>query len=124
MDLLAKLMADYFGVSEIKSENIDRDIDVQGFVKENADPDVTSEDIDFYYDMLNDYHIDKKSRLLDWQNEPSMLAIIAYAFKREIDIDEWIIEYSNRNDSYILDQKENYIHMRNDLEEYLQNSAA
>ena len=124
MDLLTKLMSDYFNVQDIEMWNTNNEVDVQEFVKENVDSEITSDDIDFYYDMLNDYRIDKKSKLLEWQNEPSMVAIIAYAFKREVDIDEWIVEYSNRNSGYMLDQKENYIHMRNDLEEYLQHSAA
>ena len=126
MDLLTKLMTDYFGVDEIKPENInsDSEIDVQEFVKENVDPNITSEDVDFYYDMLNDYQINKKSKLLEWQNEPSMVAIIAYAFRNDIDLDKWIVEYSKRTDNYIQDQKENYIHMMDDLNEYLQRNAA
>ena len=126
MDLLTTLMTNYFGVDEIKSKNTnsDSEIDVQEFVKENVDPNITSEDVDFYYDMLNDYQINKKSKLLEWQNEPSMVAIIAYAFRNDIDLDKWIVEYSKRTDNYIQDQKENYIHMMDDLNEYLQRNAA
>ena len=90
------------------------------FVQENVDPEITQEDIDDYYSMLDVYDIDKKSRLLEWQNEPSLVAIIAYAFKYDIDLDLWIKDYFQQNNMYFINQEKNYLHMKNNLDEYLQ----
>lgn len=74
--------------------------------------------------MLDEYDVDKTSRLLEWQNESSMVAIVAYSFKNDIDLDDWIKEYFKNNCGYFSDQKKNYLHMKKDLEEYISRSAA
>ena len=93
------------------------------FVRENVDDSVTSEDIDDYYSMLDKYDIDKKSNLLDWKNEKSLVAIIAYSFKQDIDLDNWLPDYFNRAATYDENQKKNYLHMKKDLTRYLQQKA-
>ena len=108
----------YFMKSFFKCE--DDDIDVLAFVRENVDSGISEDDLSDYYSMLDVYDIDKKSKLLDWQNEPSLISLIAYSFINDIDLDEWIKDYFKRNQNYILNQLENYIHMKNDLSEYLQ----
>ena len=79
-----------------------------------------ADDVDFYYDILNDYDVDKHSKLLQWQNEPSLIALIAWSFKQDINLDEWIKEYFSKNNMYFINQKKNYLHMKNNLDEYLQ----
>ena len=101
-------------------ENTSDEIDVLQFVRENVGLDITQDDIDDYYSMLDEYDIDKTSRLLDWQNEPSLVAIIAWSFKHDIDLDDWIKEYFANNNMYSVNQKKNYLHMKNNLDEYLQ----
>lgn len=131
--VLTYLMKDYFKqyITDEKEMNVEcmdygdkepeiEDIDVLEFVKENVSDSVTQDDIDDYYSMLDAYHIDKTSRLLDWQNEPSLLAVIAYSFKADIDLDDWIIEYFKRNKMYFVNQKKNYDFMLKDLHEYTQ----
>ena len=100
--------------------NCEDDIDVLEFVRENVDSEISEDDLSDYYSMLDVYDIDKKSRLLDWQNEPSLISLIAYSFINDIDLDEWIKDYFKRNQSYISNQLQNYVHMKNDLSEYLQ----
>ena len=108
----------YFMKSFFKCE--DDDIDVLAFVRENVDSGISEDDLSDYYSMLDVYDIDKKSKLLDWQNEPSLISLIAYSFINDIDLDEWIKDYFKRNQNYILNQLENYIHMKQDLNGYLQ----
>ena len=117
--ILAKISILLFYLKSFFNQE-DADIDVLDFVKENVDPGITDDDLSDYYSMLDVYDIDKKSKLLDWQNEPSLISLIAYSFINDIDLDEWIKDYFERNENYISDQKENYIHMRKDLFQYLQ----
>lgn len=119
IDLLTYLMLDFFKMDEDSLEDSGDDIDILQFVNENVDPDITQEDVDDYYSMLDDYDIDKTSRLLEWQNIPSLIAMIAYSFKYDIDLDDWIAEYFKRNKMYFVNQKKNYLYMKNDLEKSL-----
>jgi len=121
LNILETLLKEFLGVSITDDKYVsDDEIDVLEFVRSNVNPAVTPDDIDDYYSMLDVYDIDKTSRLLDWQNEPSLISLIAYSFLNDVDLDEWIKDYFKRNHQYITDQKENYIHMKKDLSEYLQ----
>ena len=113
-------MLDFFKIDSDELENTSEEIDVLQFVKENVGSDITQDDIDDYYSMLDEYDIDKTSRLLDWQNEPSLVALIAWSFKSDIDLDDWIKEYFTKNSMYFINQKKNYLHMKKDLDEHLQ----
>lgn len=130
IELMEKLMLDYLGLiknevqsvaSEVIYENVSEDeTSVFDFVKDIVKSDVTEEDIDDYYDMLNGYKVDKKSPLLTWENEPSLIAMIAYSFKNDVNLDGWIVEYFKKNNEFMADQKENYLYMVTDFEEYNQ----
>ena len=137
VDHLEKLMNDFLHINEEKNnedaqDNIkkdtpvtnvvsDEDISVIDFVRENVKSDVDEEDIDLYYEMLDkDYDIDKTSKLLDWQNEPSLIAIIAYSFEQDIELNSWIKDFFSRNSKYLKNQKENYIYMKADLLKFLE----
>lgn len=134
IDTLYALLLDFLHIDieeTDKEENIilereeitdDKYLPVLDFVRENISSEIKEEDIDCFYDMIDDYKIDKKSRLLDWQNEPSLIAIIAYSFRQDIDLDDWIKDYFNRNVHYIKNQKENYLLMLHDLNEYIENN--
>ena len=117
LGLLETMMCDYLhiGREELEESNI------LEFVRENVTPDVAKDDIELYGDMLNDFarKVDGSSRLLNQRNRASLIAIIAYACRRDIQMDEWIMGYFNKNDSFLSDQKENYQYMRCDLEDFL-----
>lgn len=97
---------------------------VLDFVKANVDDGVTEADIDEYYELI-DYCKDKlkgfnkSSKLLDWQNEKALVGIIAYAMKEDIDLDQWLVWYSNQNNTYVDDMKENYLHMMSSLNDFV-----
>lgn len=96
------------------------DVNVLDFVKENVNPDVTSEDVEFYSDMLDDItlEVDNNTKLLDEHNRPSLVALVGYACQNEIDdkLVEWIKSFFVNNAMYILNQKENFTHMKNSLQ--------
>ncbi len=117
MDILETLLCDYLHIAreELGGTNI------LGLVRENVNPDVTQDDIELYKDMLRDFSgkVDKCGRLLDRKNQASMVAIIAYACKADIQMDKWVVDYFNRDDSYISGQAENFQYMKCDLEDFM-----
>ena len=97
------------------------DNDVLGFLKENISPDITNEDLKGYEEDLDVYtlDVDNNTLLLDIENKRSLLAIIAYAYKNDITLDDWFVNFFNRNKSYLFDQKENFNMMKKDLDDFI-----
>ncbi len=117
LDILETLMCEYLHIDKKDLE----ETNILDFVKESVNPNVTNEDIEFYKDMLSDFiiNIDKGSRLLNKRNMPSLIAVIAYSCEKDIKLDDWIIDYFTKNDSYIDNQLENYEYMRCELDDYI-----
>lgn len=63
--------------------------------------------------------VDNNTLLLDRENKSSLLAIIAYAYKNDITLDDWFVDFFNRNKSYLFDQKENFNMMKKDLDDFI-----
>lgn len=91
--------------------------DILEFVRKNVSPDIMREDIELYSDMLEDLslNVDNKSRLLEERNRPSLIAVIGYACGKDLDLDEWFVDFFGRESDYRTDQRENYLYMRADL---------
>ena len=104
------------------------DYSVIDFVRTNVNPEATEEDIDDCFEMLDGYKeiegLNKLSKLWDYRNELSLIALVAYSFKNDIDLDDWIVKYTNQEHTYSNDQKENYISMKKDLDEFRKGNAA
>lgn len=115
---LEKLMCEYLCLNNTELT----DIDIFDFLKENVNLNITQDDADQYEEVLNDLtlNVDNSSKLLDEQNRASLVAIVAYSFDNDIDLDSWIVDYFERNNKYIRNQKENFIHMKQDLKKYIQ----
>lgn len=101
----------------IKKKDL-KEQDLFRFIQVNVNRAVTREDLEQYEEVLEDLtmKVDHASRLLDRRNRPSMTALVAYSFDADIDLDDWIIDYFGRNHSFLLDQRENFIRMREDLD--------
>lgn len=114
---LEKLMMQYLDLEpeEINNSNL---ID---FVKAMVSENISEEDINAFKDDLEIYtlDIDNTSPLLESANEFSLIAIIAYGYSIDATIDQWFVEYFNKNNTYSRNQKENYLHMKEDLDRYL-----
>ena len=116
IELLKAIRQDFV---ENNKEDLD-DINVLDFVKENVNPDVTDEDVEFYSDMLDDItlEVDNDTKLLDEHNRPSLIALVGYACQNDIDdkLVEWIKSFFVNNAMYILNQRENFTYMKNSLQ--------
>ena len=118
LDMLDKLMREYLHIEEVESDK-NEEASVLKFVKENVKSDATEEDVEFYSDILDDLtlEVDNDTKLLDEHNRPSLLALIGYACENDIDLDEWIKQWFATNTIYILNQRDNYLQMRNNLKQ-------
>lgn len=113
-------VTEYSAIGNKEIERVDGEIvdeDTLDFVRECVDQNVTEADVMDYKEDLNivTLDVDNNSKLLDELNRKSLIAIIAYAYKIDENIDDWFKDYFNRNNAYETDQKRNYLHMRNDF---------
>lgn len=124
--LLETLMYEFLGIPK---PELEPEMDLESilpFVRENVSPLITEEDISQYSEVL-DALMEKSNcdgKLLKVKNKLSLLAIVAYSFKNDIDLDDWISDFCSRNDDYIADQTENYQYMLHDLQQHLENPDA
>lgn len=102
-------------IEHVSGEVVDKD--TLEFVKMCVDDDLTDADILDYEEDLDvvTLDVDNNSKLLDGVNHKSLIALIAYAYKIDEDIDDWFKDYFKRTNTYEIDQKRNYLHMRNDF---------
>ena len=99
-------------------------IDVKTFLSKHVGitKEIIEKDLELYNETLDDleeHTIRHGSTLLEKQNRLSLLAMVAYSYKEDIDLDEWMLEYARKNNTYFPDQKKNYFHMRDDLHRFL-----
>lgn len=122
INLLEKLMMEYLHITvDEEYINDERDIDISEFIQENVNSEMVKEDIEFYTDIFNDLtiNVNNTSKLLDEKNKPSLIALTAYACENDIDLDSWIVDFFATNSTYKLDQKENYLYMKENLNNYI-----
>ena len=122
LHILESLMKEYLHIEDAKPLS-----DVE-FISQNVDIPIADviEDIQLYMDTLDELeedHIRVGSKLLHNENRQSMLAIVAYAYKNDIDLEEWMEEYASNNNTYFVDQKKNYLHMVEDVTAYNKRKA-
>lgn len=100
---------------------------MEAFISENVGIaiDRVTEDMDVYKDTLNDLEertVKLGSRLLDRENRPSLLAMTAYSYEEDRDLDEWLEEYAKHHTKYFADQRKNYFYMREDFNRFCKRS--
>lgn len=135
IDLLIKLMNEFLHIDitetnskelentyteENKQDNTEETI--LSFVQENANPDATEEDIEFYRDMVEDsVRVDEP---MYQQCENAVIAIMAYACIKEEDekFEKWIQKYKNQT-NFSPSQKTNFTYMKNSFDKYVQKGA-
>ena len=117
LHILETLMREFLHIEETET------IAPETFVSDMVDMPVESvkEEMDFYeetLDGLENNTIRDGSKLLDVANRLSLLAMVAYSYKNDIDLDDWLEEYAANNNTYFIDQRKNYLHMLNDFKQY------
>lgn len=117
MEILETLMNDFLHI-----EN-QEDITQEAFISEivGMPVDTVKEELGCYeetLDELENNNIRVGSKLLDVANRASLLAMVAYSYKNDVDLDDWLEEYAANNNTYFMDQRKNYSHMINDFKRY------
>lgn len=119
LNMLESFMLEYLHISEKNTE----EISILDFIRENVNPEVENRDI---YDYQEDFEIltldvDNGNNLYNQENRLSLLAIIAYGYKEDIKIDNWFYDYFKRNSTYQKNQKQNFLKMKKDLNDFITN---
>lgn len=117
LHILETLMREFLHIEE--TENVTP----ESFVAEMVDIPIETvkEEMDCYeetLDGLENNTIRDGSKLLDIANRLSLLAMVAYSYKNDVDLDDWLENYAANNNTYFMDQRKNYSHMVNDFKQY------
>lgn len=122
LEMLENLMLEFL---HINKEELETPICLEKFIADNLDVDVETirADLDFYnedFDDVLENTVVFDSKLRQEQNRPSLIAMRVYSYKKDMDIDfeNWLKEYACKNNSYISYQKNNFLHMKADFEQY------
>lgn len=115
-------MIEYLGVDV--DNNINKS--VEEFIAENLNMDIekVKTDIDFYnesLDCLIENTVKADSKLLCKENRPSLLAMMVYSYQQDVNLDDWLEGYAKRNNTYYVDAKRNFLHMKQDFEQFIEN---
>jgi len=123
--LLEELMLEFLHI-EMSDETKDEEIFIANVV--GIDKSEVHRNMDIYKEDLNGNDnlkglkgncIKDGSKLLDYQNNLSLLAMVAYAYKIGQDLDKWLTDFASKNNTYITDQQKNFYYMRDNFKEYL-----
>ena len=121
LNMLESLLLEYLHINKNNSE----EVSILDFIKENVNQEVENRDIQDYqedFEILT-LDVDNENKLCDKENRLSLLAIIAYGYKEDIRIDNWFLDYFKRNSTYKRNQKENFMHMKKDLDRFIDDEA-
>lgn len=121
IDIYTALMMDYLHI-DTETLTINPEETTLSFVQENANPDATEEDIEFYRDMVEDCV--KVDEPVYQQCERAVIAIMAYACTKEQDeeFEKWIQKYKNQT-NFSPSQKTNFTYMKNSFDKFVQKMA-
>lgn len=121
IDTYTALMMDYLHI-DTETLIVNPKETTLSFVQENANPDATEEDIEFYRDMVEDcVRVDEP---VYQQCERAVIAIMAYACLREQDeeFENWIQKYKKQT-NFSPSQKTNFTYMKNSFDNFVQKMA-
>ena len=123
LDMLDKLMREYIHIDEVELSEETETITPETFVSDMVDMPVekVKEEMECYeetLDCLENNTIRDGSKLLEMDNRISLLAMVAYSYKNDVDLDDWMEDYAASNNTYFMDQRKNYSHMINDFKQY------
>ena len=134
IDLLVKLMNEFLHIdttetnsAEVENNNTEENKQdnpketTLSFVQENANPDATEEDIEFYTDMVEDcVKIDDP---VYKECGTALVALMAYACQndKDQDFEKWIENYRNKSE-FSPSQKVNYTYMKRSFDNFVANA--
>ena len=123
IELLIKLMKEYLHI-----ENEEENLSTEEFISKVVDVPIetVNEEIDVYEEDLKglkNVAIRDGSRLLEVANNLSLLAMVAYSYKNDVDLDDWLEEYASKHNTYNPNQKNNFLNMVDDFKQYQKKMA-
>lgn len=119
LHILETLMKEYLHIENKEEENIT----TEEFISKVVDMPVETvkEEIEDYKEDLEELQrntIRDGSKLLNVENQLSLLAMVAYAYKNDLILDDWLEDYASKNNTYYVDQSKNFKHMVKSLTDY------
>lgn len=118
LHILETLMLEFLHIDKEDTE----EVDYIEFVKDNVE-DIIDEDIDTIQGTANEIseELDESSWMLSNQNYPAYFAIVGLAFRMEEEakLKTWLPMYE-KNNQFIRNQKEAFLHMKQLFIEYIQ----
>ena len=128
LDMLDKLMREYLHIEDGKTSEEPEVVTPESFISEMVDMPVEKVEpvMEIYeetLDGLEDNAIRDGSKLLDDANRLSLLAMVAYSYKNDVDLDDWLEDYAANNNMYYPDQRKNYLHMISSLQQFQKRTA-
>lgn len=119
LNLLENVMLEFLHIKKEDTNNTEE------FIAKNIalDVEMVHEDMDLYnssLDTLLENTVKIESKLREEQNRLSLLAMMAYSYKEDIDLDEWLTQFAFENHVYFTDQQKNFLHMKAEFERFLE----
>ena len=127
LHILETVMNDFLYKKECEVMVDSQDITAKDIIKDYVNNDVVDDDIELYEMMANDFSEvieDIDSEFLSEVNRPSFVALVGYADhigKSQL-LNDWLPEYEKKRE-LIINQKKNFLHMKQDFEQYLKKCA-
>lgn len=125
IDLLVKLMNEFLHIDTTEANSKEAENNTEetllSFVQENANPNVTDEDINLYTDMVEDcVKIDDP---VYKECGMALVALMAYACQndKDQDFEKWIENYRNKSE-FSPSQKVNYTYMKRSFDNFVANA--
>lgn len=131
LHILETLMNDFLHIDNIDTTDTENNVveesdnmeeTILSFVQENANPNVTDEDINLYTDMVEDcVKIDDP---VYKECGMALVALMAYVCQndKDQDFEKWIENYRNKSE-FSPSQKVNYTYMKRSFDRYVQKGA-
>ena len=119
VEYIETLMKEYLHIEDKEEENITTEEFISKVV--NMPVETVKEEMEVYKEDLEELQsntIRDGSKLLNVENQLSLLAMVAYAYKNDLILDDWLEDYASKNNTYYVDQSKNFHFMLKSLTEY------
>ncbi len=119
LEMLEELMLQFLKIE--KEDSAIKDIEAFAAHCLGMETEDVMTDMDLYNDSLDallEKSVKVDSELRNKENRPSLLAMIVYSYREDKDLDDWMEVYAKHHHTYLIDQKKNFLHMKEDFEGY------
>ncbi len=129
LHILETVMNQFLHIENKEEKEVvgDQDIDAIDILKEYVNNDVDKEEVELYEMMANDFSEtidDINSEFLSEVNRASFVALVGYADRigKSQLLNDWLPRYEKKKE-LIINQRQNFLHMKNDFEQYIKKCA-